>query len=342
MSSADTTAQKHVPEAPRGPRLRSRDAIAVVVIAVLALVLLRGESIRDSGESMQPGLKRTVVLAVGKPADWVADRLPFDEATDSVLGWMSPDEELSGEGGFDASAGAAPAGGVQAVTPESFDPEQLGSKPAPPGELDTVLVTGDSLSQPLDLELARGLAEDGGVETVRDSHVGTGVSKTDFVDWGRLSVQQVEKDTPDAVVVFIGANEGFPMPVAGGRAVECCGPEWAAEYASRVRRMMNTYRQDGEARVYWLTLPLPRDSERQRIARAVNAAIEVAALPYRSQVRILDMEETFTPDDRYTDTLEIDGEDRIVRDPDGIHLNGVGAEVAAEAVRGAMEKDFRR
>jgi len=57
-------------------------------------------------------------------------------------------------------------------------------------------------------------------------------------------------------------------------------------------------------------------------------------------VRILDMTETFTPDGRYTDKLEIDGEDRIVREPDGIHLNGEGAAVAAEAVRGALERDF--
>ena len=330
-----------MPEAPRGPRLRSRDAIAVVAVALLALVLLRGDSIRDSGESMQPGLERSVVLAVGKPAGWLADRLPFDEAADHALGWMSPDDELSGEGGFEAPAGAALAGGVQAVTPDSFDPEQLGAQAPAPGELETVLVTGDSLSQPLDVELARGLAEEkDGVETVRDPHVGTGVSKTGFVDWGKLSLQQVNKDSPDAVVVFIGANEGFPMPVSGGREVECCGPEWAAEYASRVRRMMNTYRQGGEARVYWLTLPLPRDAERQRIARSVNAAIAVAAVPYRSQVRILDMTETFTPDGRYTDKLEIDGEDRIVREPDGIHLNGEGAAVAAEAVRGALERDF--
>ena len=38
--------------------------------------------------------------------------------------------------------------------------------------------------------------------------------------------------------------------------------------------MMNTYRQGGEARVYWLTLPLPRDGDLAEVARAVNAAIE--------------------------------------------------------------------
>ena len=71
--------------------------------------------------------------------------------------------------------------------------------------------------------------------------------------------------------------------------------------------MMNTYRRGGRARVYWLTLPAPRDEDRQEIARAVNAAIEVAAQPYRAQVRVLDMDELFTPGGRYRDAMEVDG-----------------------------------
>jgi hypothetical protein len=203
-----------------------------------------------------------------------------------------------------------------------------------------LLVTGDSLSMPLDVTLARRLAERDGVKVERDPHIGTGISKTGLVDWGRLSTEQARERRAAAVVVFIGANEGFPMPGPGGHELGCCGPEWAAEYAYRARRMMNTYRQGGSARVYWLTLPLPRDGDRQEIARAVNAAIEVAAQPYRAQVRVLDMTTLFTPDGRYRDAMTVDGRRRIVREPDGIHLNQTGAEVAADAVLEAIRRDF--
>ena len=145
---------------------------------------------------------------------------------------------------------------------------------------------------------------------------------------------------PDAVVVFIGANEGFPLPVPGGADVDCCGPQWAAAYANRVRRMMDTYRQGGSARVYWLTLPIPRDDDFAEVARAVNAAIEVAAQPFRAQVRVLDMTELFTPGGRYRDAMTVDGRKRIVRDPDGIHLNNEGAGIAAERVLEAVRRDF--
>ena len=331
--------EESVPKAPGGPRLRARDAIVVVGVALLLLVLFKGTSIRSSGEEMQPGVERSVVLAVGRPAGWLADQLPFAEVGDKAFGWLSPGEELGVEGGFSSSGGAARERGVPPVTPDSFDPAALGGKPERPPPLKKLLVTGDSLAQPLDVDLARRLAGDG-VRVERDPHIGTGVSKSDFVDWGKLSAQQTRERRPDAVVVFIGANEGFSMPAGRKGKVECCGSDWAAAYAFRVRRMMNTYRRNGAARVYWVRLPLPRDKTRQEIARAVNAAIDVAAVPYGAHVRVLDMTRVFTPGGRYRDTMTVDGERRIVRRPDGIHLSDVGAELAAGIVLSAIRRDY--
>jgi hypothetical protein len=138
----------------------------------------------------------------------------------------------------------------------------------------------------------------------------------------------------------MGANEGFPMPGAGGRLVQCCGPNWAAIYATRARKMMDTYRRGGAARVYWLTLPLPRDASRQKIARSVNAAILVAAQPFRSQVRVLDMTAVFTPGGRYRAAMPVGGRNTIVRRPDGIHLNDAGARLAATDVMARLRDDF--
>jgi uncharacterized protein len=329
-----------IPKPPRGPRVRSRDALLVVFISVVVLILFEGASVRTAGDEMQPGIERDVVVAVGEPTGWVADRLPFDELGDDALAFLE-DEGVSGQGGFDAAPRAS--GGLPTVSPDAFDPAELGAKPEPPRELDTVLVTGDSLAMPLDVETARRMAErNGDVKVERDPHVGTGISKSDLLDWGEQSTQHVEEREPDATVVFIGANEGFPLPGPDGEEIDCCGPAWAAAYANRVRRMMNTYRQGGDARVYWLTLPIPRDDDLAEVARTVNAAIEVAAQPFRAQVRVLDMAELFTPGDRYRDAMTVDGRRRIVRDADGIHLNGAGAGVAADVVLDRIRDDFGR
>ena len=72
----------------------------------------------------------------------------------------------------------------------------------------------------------------------------------------------------------------------------------------------------------------------------MNAAIEVAAQPFRAQVRVLDMTELFTPGGRYRDAMTLDGRKRIVRESDGIHLNDAGAGLAAEKVLEAVRRDF--
>jgi lysophospholipase L1-like esterase len=325
----------------RARRFRARDGVLAVVLAVVIVIVCAGPSIRDSGQEMDAGWERDLVLAFGKPAGAVGDALPFAGWTHDATAWLSPDEDLGDGGGFATAASTgAGAGAVAPVGPEAFDPAQLGLPPAPRRPLHTLLVTGDSMSMPLDAVLARRLAGDG-VKTDREPHIGTGISKSDLLDWGRLSAKQA-REGDDAVVVFIGANEGFSFPPArkGGKPIACCGADWAAVYATRARQMMDAYRRDGAARVYWLALPLPRDAKRRQIARVVNAAVAVAAEPYRSQVRVIDLAHLFTPGGRYRVSMDVGGRETVVREPDGIHLNEAGAQLAADAVQRALAADF--
>jgi uncharacterized protein len=329
-----------IPAPPTGRHLSARDALVCIGISALLLLAFEGRSLRRSGEEMKPGWERSLVLAVGRPAGAVSERLGLAAIKDRLVAWVHPNDGLSGPGGFDEAATGAAVRGVPPVTPDAFDPRALGARPARPRPLRSVLVTGDSLAQPLDAKLARAFAKAGtGVEVARDVRLGTAISQSDLLDWGQLSVAQVRKRRPDAVVMFLGANEGFPMKAAG-RTLRCCGPDWAAAYASRARRMMSTYRQSGGARVYWLNLPIPRDPARQRISRAVNAAIAVAAEPYRAQVRVVDLASVFTPGGRYRDAMAVGGRRTIVREPDGVHLNDDGADVALGPVLAALRADF--
>jgi uncharacterized protein len=294
-----------VPDPPPGRRGRARDALIVVWLAVVLLVLFQGAGVRGGAEELSPGIGRDVVEAVGEPTGWIADNLPFSGRTDDALAWLESD------------------GGP--ATPVASDGAT------------TLLVTGDSLSMPLDTELARRYAgSDVAVE--REPHVGTGISKSDLVDWTELSAKQVRKRDPDAVVVFIGANEGFPLVAPGGGAeASCCGDDWQAAFAARVARMMETYLQRGDAHVYWLTVPTPRDPARQEIADAVNAAVRAAAEQVGDGVTVIDLDEQFAPDGDYTDAIDVDGRERIVREQDGIHLNAAGAAVAADVVQDAVD-----
>jgi lysophospholipase L1-like esterase len=325
-------------------RFRARDALLAVALVAAILVVASGASIQKAGEEMSPGIGRDAVLAIGRPAGWIADQLPVHHAANTLTAWVSPNTALNGPGGFAQSVALggghiSSAGGIPPVTVDAFTPSELGA-PAPSRlPLHSLLVTGDSMSEPLDQDLAQRL-DPRGVHVIQDPHIGTGISNSVLVDWGKLSTHQVRQYHPQAVVVFIGANDGYSMPDAAGKQVNCCSAEWAAIYAGRVRQMMNTYRQAGIGRVYWLTLPTPRDSARAKISQVVNAAIEVAAEPWRDQIRIIDTVPVFTPGNRYRDSMPINGVPTIVRQSDGIHLNDAGSSLAATIVLGEIDADF--
>jgi hypothetical protein len=92
--------------------------------------------------------------------------------------------------------------------------------------------------------------------------------------------------------------------------------------------------------VYWLLLPAYRSKARNDIARVVNAALYTAASPYRAQVRLPDMGAIFTPGGSYRDAMPVDGREQLVRQADGIHLNGTGSRVAADKVVEELRADF--
>lgn len=319
-------------------RFRARDGIVAIAIAALLLVLFEGPSIRRAGEEMDPGVWRDVMLAVGRPAGSVSSRLGLPRIAHAATAWLSPDAKLAAAGGFADIGSARRTGGVPPVTAAAFDPASLGEAPPARRRLRTLLVTGDSMSTPLDADVARRLAGRP-VRVIRDPHLGAGISKSFLVDWGQLSTSQVRRYRPDAVVVFIGANEGFPLPGPGGRQVSCCGAEWAALYADRARRMTATYRRRGAATVYWITVPTPRNGARGRVTRVVDAAIDVAVEPWRADVRVIDTVPIFTPRG-YRAAMPVGGTDTIVRASDGIHLNEAGSSLLAAVVLRRLGQDF--
>jgi lysophospholipase L1-like esterase len=308
-------------------RFTGWDAVKAVTLATVLLVIFAGGAVRKAADELKPGLGRDIVKAVGGPAGWISDRLPLADTRQDLTSWLSPNEELTGRGFTTGATGRAPP-----------IPSPVPTTPQP---LQRLLVTGDSLSTPLDVEIARKLADQGAdVQVARDPHLATGISNTGLVDWGKLSSSQAADDDPDAVVLFIGANEGYSMPGPGGAQVSCCGPRWEAIFRSRVGQMMDNYLNGGAKRIYWLTVPTQRDPARKPIADDVNGAVRQAAAQRGPTVRVVDLIPTFTPGDSYRDSIPIDGRQTIVRESDGIHLNEQGSSVAADLVLAAIDRDF--
>ena len=145
------------------PRFRARDAIwSRSLVCACCSCSSTGASARRAGEQMDPGIGRDIVLAVGKPAGWIADALPLARARrrrDGVA--LARTRSLDGDGSF-ADARAADRRGVPPVTPDAFDPAAARRRSRRRRRpLQTLLVTGDSMSTPLDAQLARAAGADG-------------------------------------------------------------------------------------------------------------------------------------------------------------------------------------
>jgi len=210
---------------------------------------------------------------------------------------------------------------------------KLRTRSAPKRHL-RLLATGDSMIQVVDSILRDRLAPQHHV--ISEAHVSTGISKAGVfgLNWMHHAAAQARSIHPDATVVWIGPNEGFPIAGAS-----CCGPAWIKGYAGRARSMMRSYRRGGRAVVYWLTLPIPRSDRLARVLRAVNRAIVRAAQGAGSGVRVIDMRKVFTPHDRFQQRACYRGHCFDARQPDGIHLSIAGARVAADIIARRLRAD---
>lgn len=288
-------------------------------VCFLMLLLFEGVSLRRSAEQLQPGWQRTMVLAVAKPSELASNKSGLHRVKQELVSWARPVDALP----------AAPA----SITVESKRQEE--------GSLGTLLITGDSMAQPLDAKIARKFTASGsGVRVVNDVHLGTAISQPQLLDWTKEAVRQKRKWSPGAVVVFLGANEGFPLTDAGGNTVECCGAAWVAEYSRRVGLMVDAWSSSGNPSVYWLSLPAPRDNDRREISKAVNSAVVIAAKERPGQVRVVDLFGLFTPQGQFRSSMDVDGRPTVVREPDGIHLNEAGADLASDPVLAALRSKF--
>ena len=175
-----------------------------------------------------------------------------------------------------------------------------------------VLVTGDSLVQPLDDLMVRPVERAGG-RAIRDPRPGTGLTTPLVLDWVKHARRQVRNQRPHATVVFIGAGDTEPLTIAGGPRVACCQRAWIDAYADRVEQMMRTYMRRKRRPVYWLTLPMPRQESRRQQFLAINYAIAQAARKAGSKAHVVDTVPALSPGNRFHRRLRYRGESVVVR-----------------------------
>jgi hypothetical protein len=199
-----------------------------------------------------------------------------------------------------------------------------------------VLVTGDSMIQPLDQVL--GIESPRGTTVLTSRHDGTGLT-TNTVDWHALARRQAASIRPDATVISLGGRDGgIPLENASHHLVECCASEWLALYAARLRPLARAYLRGGAGHLYWLLLPAPRETLRAPLYEAINDALRLLAGEIGPAMHLIPVDSAISPGG-FRETIAYDGLRIHPRTPDGIHLDHAGACVERSLVTEAMVAD---
>ena len=181
------------------------------------------------GDGRRAWARRRAGGRQARPA-WVADRLPLASSADTLTAWLSPDDEpRAAPGGFDARRPRPPARQVPARDAGRVRPRARSARRAAAPRRCA------RCSSPATRWPSRSTTSSPGARRrrrqgdPRPAHRHRHLEDRSCSTGASSRAQQVTQDHPDAVVVFIGANEGFPMPGPGGKQVDCCGADWAAD-----------------------------------------------------------------------------------------------------------------
>jgi hypothetical protein len=215
-----------------------------------------------------------------------------------------------------ACAAVAGAAGEGSICRELREDTGLLRLPGPEGRL-SVIVTGDSMSYPIDQEMAIGAPR--GMLVHVDRHDGTGLTTT-TVDWARLAARQVAHFHPATVVSLGGRDGGIALPDPAHGLLECCGRRWLRLYANLLRPLVRAYGHGGSGHVYWLTLPAPAEAARAPFYQAVNGALALLVPEFPRGLTLIGVDRAVSPGG-FQEAISYEGLQIRPRTPDGIHLN---------------------
>ena len=333
-------------------------------MALLTALLLDSSGFVRTGQGMPPGLSRTLLLAVGTPVDAVAGALHLGGPKrwlDAALG--HPDVTAGGGGmesgpalpELDPSGSAAPpwrdgqgrpgagsgrSGGQAAAGPRPRDTQPPLRHPTR-GDPLRVLVTGDSLSSYIGQQLAALTARSHLVDVTTVPRDGTGLTNPGLFNWEIGARQEVAGQRYDAVVMVIGANDGWPMRVNGQEFTAVASGAWVREYARRIMIVEKAFAAGRPGRqVLWVGPPVPRGASWAHIFARLNGAARFAA-PLVPGGQYVNIAGPTSVHGRYADYLSTPGGRPVLaRAPDGVHFTYDGSRFPAMIILGGLQRDF--
>lgn len=234
------------------------------------------------------------------------------------------------------AAQSSPAAADEAVT--SAPPPASALPPASRRPV-TVVEIGDSLGEDLGFGLHDVLEGEPSVRLVQAAKGNSGLVQPQYYDWPRHVADLLAQYQPDAVIVFLGANDVQDF-YEGGTLLQFGTPAWETAYRERVATVMQEAIDVG-SKVLWVGMPVMRSPVFSSSMQRLNTIYEQEAAAHPGVTFFSSWQVMSSPTGAYAATATgPDGRTIVLRTPDGIHIafgtGGGGADVLAQAVVDAL------
>jgi hypothetical protein len=203
------------------------------------------------------------------------------------------------------------------------------------GAVPVIAVFGDSLADGTWAGLYQELRHTPSASLYRDSKVGTGITRPDYDAFFNNFAATLGPDKITDVVVMFGANDEEGLRDETHKGYLFASPGWTKIYVSRVTKIITTCKAQG-IKVYWLGLPVLRDSALNQGALYINSILQPAV--QAAGGTFIPLQDDFKgKDGGFALTMaDAKGVQRVLRAEDGVHFSLYGYDLIAKRVLAAM------
>jgi hypothetical protein len=307
-------------------------AMGTVLVALALSALLNAEGTHKNASSQPDSAARDVAMFVSARVADVSGFLGLTEPRKGV-------EALVGNSGKDEIHNSIDTTGVKKAAPPV--PTKQVFTAARPMKL---YAGGDSLSLETAAALQAVAPKTGVINMAEpDGHLNTGLERTDVMNWFERAREVEATIKPDVSILVFGGNDNdsYMSGGPGGGFEGAVGsPGWRAEYGRRVGLMMDTLTQRKGQTLIWVGAPVAQDEALNSDMKILNQVYKAQAMKRPGSVIYLDSDPIFAPNGSFQTSIVYQGKQRMVREPDGQHLNTDGGVVLADVIMELLEKRF--
>lgn len=201
------------------------------------------------------------------------------------------------------------------------------------------LVIGDYLGEGLLGGLVDGMASEPRLQLQRRHRAFASLGRVDIEEDAKAVEDTIAKEKIGIAVIMLGMADRAGIRLANGRRLAVGQPDWRAQYAQRVDRIVRSLRRRGVA-VYWVGLPMTRRSDWNEDIEAINEVFRERVLSAGG--RYIDaFKESGDENGQFSDRgPDISGKVVRLRDQDGFEFTPAGYRKLAYFIERQMKRDM--